>query len=1017
MTGWNPEKVRVFREQFADFLNYWYIDSKDTGGDTVLGDNIYYAQQRFLEGVWGALGKDIHDIKCLKSRQLGMSTICKPLITFWMGIHDGLQGAMIFDSTPHREEARKDIENSLRLLENRHPEYRFPRIVKSNRDGLMLSNRSFLRFLAAGVKQSRGSGTLGRSSGLSLIWGSEMCAAPGTLIALDTGEIKKIEEIVPGDSVITHSGASAGVRAVIARRNTKRMVRISPFFGPPLVCTYDHKVMTTRGLVGADFLTKNDRLVMPIRPISHEIFESDLPSHMPHPKYGGAVALAAGQKIALTEEVGFAVGYYLAEGCLIYSKGPTGKYHYRSGVQFTRHVNEGFYGRRATSALGPYVGKVVTRKGNGSAVYDVVFGAALAGWLEDNFGSFRLGKKIPSKVFQYGERFCVGLLAGLLCGDASKTGLRRGRYVNNTVSLTSIHPEIAFQARDLAASLGFGWAGVQFRKGGIRGKRDCKDTWMITWSGHAAKKLRQAMGLSVIEIKKHKPSMYQINNNRIEVAIRRIELNCVGDEEDVYDLSLDHPDHTFRTIGITISNCSWENEEGIKSLRSSISHANPNRLYVWESTARGPNAWKDMWDEAKDDDLNQATVFIGWWARLDQRLKQGTQQFERYGLDPPNEEERRRIDLVEKMYGFHVDQEQLAWYRYFSDPSQDKESGDAPTKDDGYVQQDQPWTEDEAFILTGSSFFNHQKLTNLQNTTVSRQFQAYRFEPGIDFPRSGIVSARTYREIELRVWEEPQIEQTYIIGIDPAYGHSEKNDRSAIEVVKAYADGLDQVAEYISGSIQPDHLAWVVWALVGYYGARSGQPVNIICELNGPGEETWRTIQQTKLIVERGYLRNVAEERGIADIFRNARQYIFGRSDSMGSGHSYHWMTTPKLKVGLMEGLRGMVHSGDIVIRSAELLKEFTLITRDGDTIEAEGHGKDDRAVAMALCIRMWNDRLRRGLVSTNKTRAAVKARLGMARGDQMALYHQYALQQMFAVKSQARLAAMRQQHIGGRRY
>lgn len=637
MTGWNPEKVRVFREQFADFLNYWYIDSKDTGGDTVLGDNIYYAQQRFLEGVWGALGKDIHDIKCLKSRQLGMSTICKPLITFWMGIHDGLQGAMIFDSTPHREEARKDIENSLRLLENRHPEYRFPRIVKSNRDGLMLSNRSFLRFLAAGVKQSRGSGTLGRSSGLSLIWGSEMC--------------------------------------------------------------------------------------------------------------------------------------------------------------------------------------------------------------------------------------------------------------------------------------------------------------------------------------------------------------------------------------------SWENEEGIKSLRSSISHANPNRLYVWESTARGPNAWKDMWDEAKDDDLNQATVFIGWWARLDQRLKQGTQQFERYGLDPPNEEERRRIDLVEKMYGFHVDQEQLAWYRYFSDPSQDKESGDAPTKDDGYVQQDQPWTEDEAFILTGSSFFNHQKLTNLQNTTVSRQFQAYRFEPGIDFPRSGIVSARTYREIELRVWEEPQIEQTYIIGIDPAYGHSEKNDRSAIEVVKAYADGLDQVAEYISGSIQPDHLAWVVWALVGYYGARSGQPVNIICELNGPGEETWRTIQQTKLIVERGYLRNVAEERGIADIFRNARQYIFGRSDSMGSGHSYHWMTTPKLKVGLMEGLRGMVHSGDIVIRSAELLKEFTLITRDGDTIEAEGHGKDDRAVAMALCIRMWNDRLRRGLVSTNKTRAAVKARLGMARGDQMALYHQYALQQMFAVKSQARLAAMRQQHIGGRRY
>jgi hypothetical protein len=637
MSGWDVIKVQAFKEQFSGFLQYWFIDSKDTGGDTVLGDNIYYAQQRLLDGVWDALSRDVHDIKILKSRQLGASTIAKPLITFWMGVHDGLQGAMIFDTTSHREEARKDIENSLRLLEARHPEYKFPRIVKSNRDGLMLSNRSFLRFLAAGVKNSRGAGTLGRSSGLSLIWGSEMC--------------------------------------------------------------------------------------------------------------------------------------------------------------------------------------------------------------------------------------------------------------------------------------------------------------------------------------------------------------------------------------------SWENDEGIKSLRSSISHSNPNRLYLWESTARGPNAWKDMWEEACADDLNQAAVFIGWWARLDQRLLRGTPQFERYGREPPNEDEQRRIDLVEKLYGFSVDQEQLAWYRYFSDPSQEREAGDAPTKDDGFVQQDQPWVAEEAFILTGSSFFNHEKLTKLQNTTVSRQFQAFRFEPGVDFPRSGIVQARTYREVELRVWEEPQVEQTYIIGVDPAYGHSETNDRSAIEVVKAYADGLDQVAEYISGSIQPDHLAWVIWALVGYYGSRSGQPVNIICELNGPGEEVWRTIQQTKLVVERGYLRNVAEERGLADIFRNARQYIFGRSDSMSSGAVYHWRTTSSLKVGLMESLRGMVHSGDLAVRSAELLKEFTYITRDGDTIEAEGHGKDDRAVAMALCVRMWNDRLRRGLVSTNKTRAAVKARLGMARGDQIALYQKFQLDSLFSTKSAARLAAMRQSRFAGRRY
>src|SRR3984957_6185804 len=176
MSGWDAAKVEVFKEQFLGFLNYWYIDSKDTGGDTVLGNNIYYAQERLLNGVWGPLSRDIHDIKILKSRQLGASTVCKPLVSFWMGVHDGLQGAMIFDTNGHKEEARNDIENILKLLADGHPEYKFPRIIQSNRAGLLLSNRSFLRFLAAGVKQSRSAGTLCRSSGLSLIWGSELCS-------------------------------------------------------------------------------------------------------------------------------------------------------------------------------------------------------------------------------------------------------------------------------------------------------------------------------------------------------------------------------------------------------------------------------------------------------------------------------------------------------------------------------------------------------------------------------------------------------------------------------------------------------------------------------------------------------------------------------------------------------------------------------------------------------------------------------------------------------------------------
>lgn len=997
--------MAAFKESFAEFLSFVTIDSKDTGGGTALADHIYYAQERFLGATWDALSRDIHDIKCLKSRQLGISTICKPLVLFWMGVHDGLEGAMIFDTDAHKEAARRDIETMIDEIHENHPDYDFPGIKQRNRYGLLLDNRSFLHFMAAGVKNTRSSGVLGRSSGLSLVWGSEVCLAPGTLITLDDGKVKPIEMANEQERVITHTGAKARIVGVLARENTKDMIEITPFFGPAVCCTYNHKIVTGRGLVEAGQIREDDRLALPVRKITEEQTHILLPPHKPHPIYGGAVAIAAGQEVRLSEEFGFAVGYYLAEGCIIYTSGPSGKYHYRSGIQFTRHEAEAFYANRAIAALSPYLtNNRRTARGNGKAYYDSIMGAALASWMEDTFGSFRRTKRIPDEVFSWGVDFCRGLLTGLLCGDGSKTGLRRKRSHNNVVCLASVYQSLAFQARDLACALQLAWGGARFRAGGTRNDRRCKELWTIEWSGRGAEKLRALMGLPKLPTRKYKPDSYELYDDRLLVKIRRIERDLPPCPR-VYDLVLDHPDHTYRTIGISVANCSWENVEGLVSLRSSISHINPNRLYLWESTARGPNEWEKMWQEAKKDDLNQATVFIGWWARLDQRWARGTRQFERYGAEPATDEERQRIAEVKRLYDFDVDQEQLAWYRYFEDPTQDEEGG-APTQEEGLVQQDQPWTEFEAFILTGSSFFDTVKLTEIHNSTVTNRYQAFRFLPGTNFLTSTIIPARTWREVELRIWETPVPDASYIVGCDSAFGHSEKNDRSAVEVFRAYADGMDQVAEFVSGSIQPDHLAWMVWTLVGYYGSFSGRPVMPIIELNGPGEAVWKEMQAVQQIITNGYLRNAAAERGIADIHRNCRQYIWQRSDSLTHGSAFHIKTTEQIKVAIMERLRVNIHGGLFVIRSAELVDEFRIITRDGDKIEAEGRGHDDRAMAAAFCGRAWDDRVRRGLVMQNKTRQAEKARLAMAAGDQMALYQQYHLTNFFRVKQTVRQSA-----------
>jgi hypothetical protein len=621
--AWTPHKVELFKEAFlGDFLPHWKIDSKETGGDTVLAEVLYESQLLIYDTVWGGLAEDKHDFKFLKSRQLGSSTAMKPLTAFWHGMFDGLQGAMIFDTDAHKEESRQDIENAIATLPEK---YKFPRVVARNRYGLRLANRSFLRFLAAGVKNTRSSGVLGRSSGLAYIWASEMC--------------------------------------------------------------------------------------------------------------------------------------------------------------------------------------------------------------------------------------------------------------------------------------------------------------------------------------------------------------------------------------------SWENQEGIVSLKSSVAHQNPHRLYLWESTARGPGAWKEMWEEALEDDLNQVARFIGWYRHPAQRIDRSEPRFARYGIDPPSAAEQKRIAAVLASDGYQITQEQLAWYRWFSDPSSKGETG-APDPQDGLLQQDQPWTAEEAFILTGSTFFSNDRLNQTLNAHASKNFKAYKFTPATDFVSCHIDKARTWRESELRVWLEPQPNHVYVIACDPAFGHSEKNDTSAVEVFDCYAECLEQAAEYRSGSILPHQLAWLIWTMVGWYGSGSGQGVLVIIEINGPGEAVWREVGLTRAVVQNGYLRLAAREKGIENIFQNARQYIYGRSDSMNPGHNYHWHTNSQLKVAAMERLRDYLHQDAIILRSHELITEMRDITRDGDQIQAEGHGRDDRTYTCAMAVRGYEEKLRRGLISRNATRKAAIAASRLSMIDQVALFNQYHLESFFKSKSNARTMA-----------
>lgn len=619
MTGWSPERIEAFRRGFTEFSNCVFINSKELGGRTCLGEHIYRAQNWILDAVCEALINDQHELAILKSRQLGASTFCRALSLFWLGIHQGLQGALVFDTAYNTAAARREIIN---VIKNLPDSISFPRIANDNRDALILENESQILFMAAGVKQSKTGGGLGRSVGLNYLHASELC--------------------------------------------------------------------------------------------------------------------------------------------------------------------------------------------------------------------------------------------------------------------------------------------------------------------------------------------------------------------------------------------SWQNDEGVTSLRQSLSETYPNRFYLYESTARGFNVWHDIWVEAEQDDAKR-TLFLGWWSKDNQIIKRGSLEFYKYGMQPPTPSETKRIEAVKELYGWDITPEQLAWYRKKSDPTQEREEGD--TEDSIFVQE-QPFTSEEAFQQTGASFFESEVLTeNSVRIASGPKPQVYKFLPGVSsLVECDWTPARYRRDVELRVWEEPVRDSTYVVAGDPAFGHNENNNNSAVQVLRCFADGIDQVAEYATATIRPHQLSWLLWSLVGWYALNGQSRVLMICELNGPGEEVWRQYDTTRKLIQSGYLRVLAEKKGIENIAANVRNYVFQRSDAMsGSGHAYQWVTSGNRKVQIMEALRNYLSSGTLLVRSMETIEEMKTITREGDAIGAPGSKRDDRSFALALGIRAWDEKLRRGLNAGNRTREAERARLSASIVDQYALFSQNQLLYYLKDKERAR--------------
>ena len=401
----------------------------------------------------------------------------------------------------------------------------------------------------------------------------------------------------------------------------------------------------------------------------------------------------------------------------------------------------------------------------------------------------------------------------------------------------------------------------------------------------------------------------------------------------------------------------WGDEEGMASLEASLAEENPDRLFIFESTAQGMNHYVDMWENAKSAH-SQRAIFIGWWRNQFYKKLKGSSEYRVYWDGRPSPEERKWIVEIKKLYNFDITDEQIAWWRW---------NMAEKTRDEQLMYQNHPPTEDYAFIMSGSNFFNTNRITDEYKIAVKLPVNNFRFMFRENFEDTEIVQCSEKLQ-NMKIWEFPKAGSNYVVGADPAYGSSEWADRFCASVYRCYADGMEQVAEFNTSDCSPYQFAWVICYLAGAYMMEAKSTCMLNLEINGPGQQVMNEMNQLKRVAANSA---TPSSRGLLNIVANIQNFMYKRQDSFGAPSAYHTRTNTLEKERMFGAFKDGFERGMIRVKSPGCIDEMKNIVREDGFLGAPGRGKDDRIVASALATVTWIDYVRIRLVQQGLTRQA----------------------------------------------
>jgi hypothetical protein len=396
----------------------------------------------------------------------------------------------------------------------------------------------------------------------------------------------------------------------------------------------------------------------------------------------------------------------------------------------------------------------------------------------------------------------------------------------------------------------------------------------------------------------------------------------------------------------------WGSEVAFNSLVASLAQKNPNRLYVFESTGEGSNnLFARLWRKSLDDPERKC-IFIPWWTHDLYRLDRRTKLYAHYMANPEPTDDELQIIGAAKSWGHELGDDQLAWYRATCNRMTTNEE----------VRKNYPSVAEDMFQLGASAFIPGKPIRAAKDRAAATDFDAYSIRVGNALTDMKLIPLGKAideddghaRGADLRVWSEPKPRGTYCIAVQPA---DEDGVGRAIEVLRCFADGIEQVAEYASDSVSPYQLAWVTCYLAGWY-----RECWINIDLDEGGRALFREIA------------NLRNQESIGEVnerfFGEMIFYLYNRIDNVnGASRTWNWEWNADNERESFGDFKGSFLAGRLMVHSLPLLEEMTTLVNDDGHIGADDGSDDARARAMCIGLRTYVDHVRLAMQANKRTR------------------------------------------------